>query len=99
MGWAYSVYLLARFGAEVHPASFYAEHYQRAFPIALADFTGATYASPAEQLASCYEVRTFERGLNWFGLVAASEPALGLARPEGLISVSPLLMQVFEVLL
>jgi hypothetical protein len=24
---------------------------------------------------------------------------LGLARPEGLISVSPLLMQVFEVLL
>ncbi|RZK14562.1 MAG: hypothetical protein EOO56_24665 [Hymenobacter sp.] len=99
MGWAYSVYLLARFGAAVHPVSFYAEHYQRAFPIALVDFAEATYASPTEQLASCYEVRTFERGLNWFGLVAVSQPVLGLARPEGLISVSPLLMQVFEVLL
>ncbi|MGI4743330.1 MAG: hypothetical protein ACRYG7_49900 [Janthinobacterium lividum] len=98
VGWAYSVYLLARFGAEARPASFYAGHYQRAFPIALVDFADATYASPAEQLASCYEVRTFERGLNWFGLVAVSQPALGLARPEGLISVSPLLMQVFEVL-
>jgi len=27
MGWAYSVYLLARFGAAVHPVSFYAAHY------------------------------------------------------------------------
>jgi hypothetical protein len=99
VGWAYSVYLLARFGAEVHPVSFYAGHYQRAFPIALVDFAEATYASPAEQLADCYEVRTFERGLNWFGLVAVSQPAPGLVRSESLVSVSPLLMQVFEVLL
>lgn len=99
LGWAYSVYLLARFGAEMHPVSFYAEHDQRAFPSALVDFAEATYTSPTEQLASCYEVRTFERGLNWFGLVSVSQPALGLARPEGLISVSSLLMQVFEVLL
>ena len=99
VGWAYSVYLLARFGAGAHPASFYAGHYQRAFPIALADFTGATYASPAEQLADCYEVRTLERGLNWFGLVAVSPPAVGLDRSEGLVSSSPLLKQVFEVLL
>lgn len=98
MGWAYSVYLLARFGAEVRPVSFYAGHYQRAFPIALVDFAEVTYASPTEQLASCYEVRTFERGLNWFGLVAVSPPALGLARPEGLASVSPLLKQLFKVL-
>lgn len=99
LGWAYSVYLLARFGAEVRPVSFYAGHYQRAFPSALVDFAGTTYASPAEQLASCYGVRTFERGLNWLGLVSVSPPAPGLARPEYLISVSPLLMQVFEVLL
>lgn len=99
VGWAYSVYLLARFGAAAHPVSFYAGHYQRAFPSALVDFVGATYASPAERLASCYAVRTFERGLNWFGLVAVSQPATRLARPEGLVSTSPLLMQVIEVLL
>ncbi|MGI4736189.1 MAG: hypothetical protein ACRYG7_13515 [Janthinobacterium lividum] len=90
--------MLARFGAEVRPVSFYAGHYQRAFPIALVDFAEVTYASPTEQLASCYEVRTFERGLNWFGLVAVSPSALGLARPEGLASVSPLLKQLFKVL-
>ena len=99
LGWAYSVYLLARFGADVHPVSFYAGHYQQAFPSALVDFANTTYASPAEQLASCYEVRTFERGLNWFGLVAVSPPTLGITRPEGLVSVSPLLRQVFQVLL
>jgi hypothetical protein len=94
-----SVYLLARFGIEVHSVSFYAGHYQRAFSIALIDFTEATYASPAEQLASCYEVRTFKRGLNWFGLVAVSAPASGLIEPESLMSVTPLLAQLFEVLL
>lgn len=99
VGWAYSVYLLARFGAEAHPVSFYTGHYQRAFPVALVDFAETTYASPAEQLASCYEVRTFERGLNWFGLVALSPPAPGLARTESLVSVCPLLAQLFEVLL
>jgi hypothetical protein len=97
-GWVYSVYLLAHFGAATHPASFYADYYRRAFPIALVDFADATYASPAEQLASCYEVRTFERGLNWLGLLAVSPLAMGLARPEGLVSVSPLLEQLFEVL-
>lgn len=98
MGWAYSVYLLALFGTVAHPVSFYAGHYQRAFPIALVDFAAATYASPTEQLASCYEVRTFERGLNWFGLVEVSAPTPGRAQPEGLVSVSPLLRQLFEVL-
>jgi hypothetical protein len=75
-----SVYLLTRFGTEVNPVSFYAGHYQRAFPIALIDFTEATYASPAKQLASCYEVGTFERGLDWFSLVSVSAP--GLTGPE-----------------
>jgi hypothetical protein len=94
-----SVYLLTRFGTEVNPVSFYAGHYQRAFPIALIDFTEATYASPAKQLASCYEVGTFERGLDWFSLVSVSAPAPGLTGLESLVSVAPLLAQLFEVLL
>ena len=97
LGWAYSVYLLARFGAAVHPVSFYTGHYQRAFPITLVDFAEATYASPAEQLASCHEVRTFERGLNWFGLVEVSALTSRRTHPEDSVSVSPLLRQLFEV--
>jgi hypothetical protein len=82
-----------------HPASFYTGHYQRAFPIALVGFVEVTYALPAEQLASRYEVRTFGRGLNWFGLAAVSAPVVGLTRPESLVSSSPLLIQVVKVLL
>ncbi|WP_084447331.1 hypothetical protein [Hymenobacter roseosalivarius] len=47
-GWAYSVYLLARFGQQSHPVRFYAVHYQRAFPFVLANFTDAAYRTPLE---------------------------------------------------
>ena len=74
-GWAYSVYLLARFGQQPSPVHFYAAHYQRAFPFVLADFPDPAYRTPREQLAHCYGVRTFERGLNWFGLLEVEPPA------------------------
>ena len=96
-GWAYSVYLLARFGQQPHPVRFYATHYQRAFPFVLGDFTNATYSTPLEHLAHCYGIRTFERGLNWFGLLeTASQPA-GLHRLDSPLTASPLLRQLFEV--
>ena len=51
-GWAYSVYLLARFGQQSRPASFYADHYQRAFPFVLAEFTDPVYRTPQAQFTS-----------------------------------------------
>ena len=96
-GWAYSVYLLARFGEQPHPVSFYAERYQRAFPFVLAEFTDPAYRTPLEQLTHCYGVRTFERGLNWFGVLGPEpQPAL-LHEPDQLLSASPLLAQLFDV--
>jgi len=88
-GWAYSVYPPVRFGAAVHPVSFYTDSYRHAFPIALVDFTEAPYPTPAK----------FERGLNWFGLLAVSPPTVKLAQPAGLVRVSPLLEQLLKVLL
>ncbi|TGE13821.1 hypothetical protein [Hymenobacter elongatus] len=96
-GWAYSVYLLARFGQQPHPVSFYAAHYQRAFPFVLAEFTDPVYRTPLEQLTHCYGVRTFERGLNWFGLLGPEPQASVLYQPDQPLSASPLLAQLFDV--
>ncbi|OWP61435.1 hypothetical protein CDA63_19410, partial [Hymenobacter amundsenii] len=96
-GWAYSVYLLARFGEQPHPVSFYAAHYQRAFPFVLAEFTDPAYRTPLEQLTYCYGVRTFERGLNWFGLLGSESQVPVLHQPDQSLTASPLLAQLFAV--
>jgi hypothetical protein len=96
-GWAYSVYLLARFGQQPHPVSFYAALYQRAFPFVLAEFTDPAYRTPLEQLTHCYGVRTFERGLNWFGLLGPEPQPAVLHQPDQPLTASPLLAQLFEV--
>ena len=96
-GWAYSVYLLARFGQQPRPAHFYAERYQRAFPFVLAEFTDPAYRTPLEQLTHCYGVRTFERGLNWFGLLGPEPQPAVLHPPDQPLSASPLLAQLFDV--
>ena len=96
-GWAYSVYLLARFGEQPRPVSFYAERYQRAFPFVLAEFTDPAYRTPLEQLTHCYGVRTFERGLNWFGLLGPEPQLAVLHQPDQPLGASPLLAQLFDV--
>lgn len=96
-GWAYSVYLLARFGQQPHPVSFYAEYYQRAFPFVPAEFTDPVYRTPLEQLTHCYGVRTFERGLNWFGLLGPQPQSAVLPQSDQLLTASPLLAQLFDV--
>lgn len=96
-GWAYSVYLLAVFGQQAQPISFYAEKYQRAFPYVLADFAGATYSTPPEQLLNCYTVRTFDRALNWFGLIDVQHGRYYLDVHCSWVAASSLLPQLFEV--
>lgn len=96
-GWAYSVYLLARFGEQPHPVSFYAARYQRAFPFVLAEFTDPAYRTPLEQFTHCYGVRTFERGLNWFGLLGPEPQSAVLHQPDQPLGASPLLAQLFDV--
>ena len=97
-GWAYSVYLLARFGEQPHPVCFYAALYQRAFPFMLAEFTDPAYRTPLEQLTHCYGVRTFERGLNWLGLLGPEPQSAVLHRPDQQLRASPQLAQLFDVL-
>jgi hypothetical protein len=97
LGWAFSVYLLARFGAKPLPVSFYAAKYQQAFPFLLAEFAGSIYATPALQLANCYGARVFDRALNWFGVLSVEQDSYGLSAQSSLIKVEALLPKLFLI--
>ena len=93
----YSVYLLARFGEQPHPAAFYAELYQRALPFVLAEFTDPAYRTPLAQFTSFYTVRTFERSLNWLGFVEVVSPPARVDHPDRQVRATALLAQLVEV--
>ena len=69
IGWTFSIYLLEKYGAKWESESFYAEKYLKALPHLLNEFTLDGYRTLKEQFASCYGLRTFQRFLEWFGLV------------------------------
>ena len=94
-GWAFSVWLLLRFGAVPRPLQFYADKYQQAFPFLLADFADANWGTPAGQLLSCYGHRMFAHFAQWFGLASIEEYRLGREQADCLVVPTPLLGQLF----
>ena len=95
-GWGFTVYQLLKFGDQARPLQFYADKYQQAFPHLLDGFIGTAWHNPAEQLLSCYGHRTFGHFAQWFGLADIEEYRLGREQADCLVSVEPLLKQVFE---
>jgi len=67
-GWAFSVYMLYRFGDQTNPSDFYAEKYLKAFPNFISLFEH-TYSTPERQFNNSYSIRTFDRFFLWFGFV------------------------------
>ena len=94
-GWAFSVWLLLRFGAVPRPLQFYADSYQQAFPFLLADFADANWGTPAGQLLSCYGHRMFAHFAHWFGLASIEEYQLERRPADCLVVPMPLLGQLF----
>lgn len=68
LGWAFSMYMLKRFGDQANTVDFYAEKYLTAFPNFIT-FFNEFYSTPERQCAHCYGTRTFDRFLLWFGFV------------------------------
>jgi hypothetical protein len=66
--WAYSIYLLSKYGNEYKPYSFYAKKYLDALPFDLDQFENIYAESAEKNYFNCYEVRTFSRFMLWFGL-------------------------------
>jgi hypothetical protein len=71
LGWAFSVYMLYRFGNQTYTSDYYAYMYLTAFPTYISFFEH-TYSTPERQFISCYCTRTFDRFLLWFGFVTVN---------------------------
>ncbi len=76
LGYGFSLILLSKYGQESRLDSFYAEKYFKAFP-QLLDSVKPVYGTLEMYSSNCYSVRTFDRFLNFFGLVNINEQNKG----------------------
>lgn len=76
LGYGFSLILLSKYGQIKRPDSFYAEKYFMAFP-KLLDSLEPTYGTLERYSTKCYSIRTFERFLDYFGLVTIEEEKKG----------------------
>lgn len=97
LAWAYSVYLLARFGAEARLMHFYADKYLLAFPFVINSVREVTYMTREEQIRNYYSGRVFFRFARWFGLVHIKERKYGPDAEADQVTVTPLVAQLFQV--
>ena len=95
MGWGFSVYLLLRFGQEPRPVRFYAEKYLAAFPTMLQYIRLIDRSSPIADFVHCYEIRTFYRFMEWFGLIRYLGGRLYFERDKAVIAATDVLPRVF----
>lgn len=72
LGFAYSLILLSKYGKTKQTDSFYADKYFNAFP-QLLEPIAPRYSTNKSSNSSCYSLRTFERFLDYFGLVQIEE--------------------------
>jgi hypothetical protein len=68
LGWAFTAFLLNKFGNQERLADFYADKFSVAFPIVITFFEEDIFSSKKMYL-DCFKLRSFERFFNWFGLV------------------------------
>ncbi len=95
--WAYSIYLLLKYGDEPRPIQFYADLYQRAFPFVVATFPDKAYTTRERQLSNCYSTRVFFRFAHWFGLVELDERSYLLETEGTEVTASAIFPQLFRL--
>jgi len=69
LGFAFSLILLAKYGATKRNVSFYAEKYLKAFPELLRYINLLGYEDPKIPFYRAYALRTFYRFLDYFGVI------------------------------
>lgn len=77
LGYGFSLILLSKYGHEKRLNSFYAERYFKAFP-QLLDSVKPDYGTLEKYTTNCYSIRTFERFLDYFGLITIENEGKGL---------------------
>ena len=97
LAWAFSVYLLARFGAEPRLPHFYADKYLLAFPFIIESVREVAYMTREEQLRNYYSGRVLFRFARWFGLAHIKERKYGPDAEADQVTATPLVAQLFQV--
>ena len=77
LGWGFSLILLSKYGNEKRLDSFYAEKYFKAYP-KLLESVETNYGTLESNSTNCYSIRTFDRFLDYFGLIKTEEDSAGL---------------------
>ncbi len=67
-GFGFSLILLSKYGAEKQLYQFYAKKYFKAFP-QFFELVIPDYGTVEQYTANCYSIRTFDRFMDYFGLV------------------------------
>ncbi len=76
LGYGFSLILLSKYGQEKRLDSFYAEKYFKAYP-QLLDSIEPHYVTLEVSSTGCYSIRTFDRFLDYFGLITIEEEGKG----------------------
>lgn len=77
LGWGFSLILLSKYGNEKRLDSFYAEKYFKAYPNLLESIE-PNYGTLKSYTTGCYSIRTFDRFLDYFGLIKIDKEGRGL---------------------
>lgn len=92
LGFGFSLILLHHYGDEKRPDSFYADKYFTAFPALLAPLPPEAYKY---EYAGCYALRTFERFLNYFGVIEYNQDRMGT---ETMVQKTELFDKLIQIL-
>lgn len=98
LGAGFSLFLLHRYGKPKRKADFYANRYMKAFPMILEEFSANEFSSREQEFFRCYQLRSFTRGFNWFGLVDVSqEPRRFIPDFIADVQAKPLLFELIRI--
>lgn len=94
--WAFTCYLLQRFGSTSRPESFYTDRFLTAFPAILAEVEPLSYRTAEQTAANCYSVRALQRFLGFLGLADYSWTRQPRALHQGNLKRRPLLQEAVQ---
>lgn len=69
LGFGYPLILLNKYGREKRLDKFYADKYFKAFPKLIESIEPSQFQTKAVKAVRCFSIRTFDRFLNYFGLI------------------------------
>jgi len=92
LGYGFSLILLHKYGDEKRVDGFYADKYFTAFPGLLAPLPPGIYKN---EFAGCYALRTFERFLNYFGVIEYKRNRM---ESETMVQKTPLFDKLIKLL-